>query len=156
MLDKIMEWLIMGLLGFFLGYIIFDRAEEDFTEEGLEEYVIKPSFYSKTPQEGLKEALDFYDIQHKDIVYAQAVLETGHFKSKGCTVDNNLFGLYNSTKGEYHKFEHWVESVKAYKEWIQNKYDGKQDYYEFLTKINYAQDTRYVDTIKLLVNQLAK
>lgn len=50
-----------------------------------------PSFMNKSPEEGLMEALEYYDIHHKEIVYAQAVLETGHFKSGGCRKGNNLF-----------------------------------------------------------------
>lgn len=36
-----------------------------------------PSFMNKSPKEGLWEALEYYGIHHKEIVYAQAVLETG-------------------------------------------------------------------------------
>ena len=156
MLDKILEWLIVGFFGFFLGYVIFDKAEKDFTNEEIEEYTIKPSFFTKPPKDGLKEALDYYGIEHKDIVYAQAVLETGHFKSKLCTVDNNLFGLYNSTKGRYHKFNHWHESVKAYKDWIQCRYDSTENYYNFLDRIMYAKNPDYIKTLKNLNNRLLR
>ena len=53
----------------------------------------QPKFFSQTPKEGLEEALSYYGLEHKDIVYAQAVLETGHFKSKVCLNYNNLFAL---------------------------------------------------------------
>lgn len=113
----------------------------------------KPTFYDKSPQDGLWEALLFYDIKHPEIVYAQALLETGYFKSKGCTRDNNLFGLYNSKMKRYHKFNHWAESVVKYKEWIQYKYKPPNDYYEFLRKIHYAEDPMYITKLKQIVKK---
>mgnify|MGYP002521528004 CR=1 FL=1 len=111
-----------------------------------------PKFFSQTPQEGLEEALSYYGLEHKDIVYAQAVLETGHFKSKVCLKYNNLFGLYNSKEEKYYKFKHWTESVVAYKEWIQKKYQPPDSYYVFLESINYASDKEYISSLKSIVN----
>ena len=34
----------------------------------------QPKFFSQTPKEGLEEALSYYGLEHKDIVYAQAVV----------------------------------------------------------------------------------
>ena len=113
----------------------------------------KPKFFSQTPQEGLKEALEYYDIAHKDIVYAQAILETGHFTSNLCVNHNNLFGLYDSNAKEYSKFNHWSESVIAYKNWIQYKYEPTQDYYAFLEEINYASDKKYTKRLKQILKQ---
>lgn len=115
-----------------------------------------PAFFSKSPQEGLYEALLYYDIQHPDIVYAQALLETGYFKSKGCTRDHNLFGLYSSKYKRYCKFNHWTESVKAYKEWIQNRYKPPSNYYEFLRRIHYAEDPTYITKLKQIVKKHGK
>lgn len=113
----------------------------------------QPKFFSQTPKEGLEEALSYYGLENKDIVYAQAVLETGHFKSKVCLKYNNLFGLYNSKEKRYYKFKHWAESVVAYKEWIQKKYQPPDNYYTFLENINYASDKGYISTLKSIVNK---
>lgn len=113
----------------------------------------QPKFFSQVPKEGLEEALSYYGLEHKDIVYAQAILETGHFKSKICKENNNLFGLYNSKKKRYYKFKHWTESVVAYKEWIQKKYQPPDNYYTFLEEINYASDKKYISTLKSIVNK---
>ena len=112
----------------------------------------QPKFFSQTPKEGLEEALSDYGLEHKYIVYAQAVLETGHFKSKICLKYNNLFGLYNSKEKRYCKFKHWTESVVAYKEWIQKKYQPPNNYYAFLEEMNYASDKEYISTLKSIVN----
>lgn len=112
----------------------------------------QPKFFSQTPKEGLEEALSYYGLKHKDIVYAQAILETGNFKSKVCRENNNLFGLYNSKKKRYYKFKHWAESVVAYKEWIQKKYQPPNNYYTFLENINYAEEKEYTRLLKEIVN----
>lgn len=112
-----------------------------------------PEFMSKSPKEGLYEALEHYEVLYPEIVHAQAILETGHFKSKACIEHNNLFGLYNSRKGEYYKFNHWTESVLAYKEWIQNRYKPNEDYYIFLKRINYAEDQTYTHKLKQIVKR---
>lgn len=111
-----------------------------------------PEFFNKTAEEGLMEALIYYDIQYPEIVYAQAILETGNFKSTNCLVHNNLFGLYNSKEKRYCRFNHWTESVVAYKGWIQYRYRPNEDYYHFLNRIGYAKDSLYINKVKRIVN----
>lgn len=111
----------------------------------------KPQFFDKPAKEGLREALVYYDIQYPDIVYAQAILETGHFQSVGCVKYHNLFGLYDSKRHRYHRFNHWTESVIKYKEWIQKRYKPPEDYYKFLNRIGYASDPRYVNKLKSII-----
>lgn len=111
----------------------------------------QPKFFYQTPKDGLEEALSYYGLEHKDIVYAQAVLETGHFKSNVCLNYNNLFGLYDSKSKDYYKFNHWTESIVAYKEWVQTKYQPPNNYYTFLEEINYAEDENYTKLLKEIV-----
>lgn len=90
------------------------------------------------------------NIYHPDIVLAQAKLETGNYKSKACTVYNNLFGL-RKPDGSYYEFNSWQESVKAYKDWVQNKYTPPNDYYDFLDSIGYAEDDSYINKLRDMV-----
>ena len=60
------------------------------------------TFENKTPEEGIDEALLYYDIKHPTIVKAQAILETAHFSSDLCVKNNNLFGLYDSKNKRYY------------------------------------------------------
>lgn len=113
----------------------------------------QPDFFSKSPQEGLMEALEYYEVKHPQIVYAQAVLETGHFKSDLCLNGNNLFGLYNSKKHRYHTFDHWTESVVAYLDYVQYRYKPPNDYYKFLSNIGYAEDPNYINKLKGIVSR---
>ena len=111
----------------------------------------QPDFFSKSPQEGLIEALEYYGVKHPQIVYAQAVLETGYFKSDLCLNDNNLFGLYNSKKHRYYTFDHWKDCIIAYKEMIQYKYKDGDDYLNFLKEIGYAEDSEYICKLRELI-----
>lgn len=113
----------------------------------------KPVFYSKSPQEGLMEALEYYGVKYPQIVYAQAILETGHFRSKVYREYNNLFGLYNSKTKSYYKFDHWSESVVAYIDYVQYKYKPPNDYYKFLNELPYATDPNYINKVKEIVKQ---
>lgn len=112
-----------------------------------------PVFIEKSAEEGLKEALRHYDIVYPEIVYAQAVLETGYFKSEGCLKHHNLFGLYDSKANGYYRFNHWSESVVAYREWIQKRYKPPEDYYKFLSRIGYASDPQYTLKLKQIVKK---
>lgn len=111
----------------------------------------QPDFFSKSPQEGLMEALEYYGVKHPQIVYAQAVLETGHFKSDLCLNNNNLFGLYDSKKHRYYTFDHWKDCIIAYKEMIQYKYKDGDDYLNFFKEIGYAEDSGYICKLKELI-----
>lgn len=116
----------------------------------------QPEFLLKSPKEGLIEALDYYAVKHPNIVYAQAILETGHFRSRVFKECNNLFGLYNSRTKSYYKFNHWSESIVAYLNYIQYRYKPPDDYYKFLSDIGYAEDPEYINKLKRIVNQYDK
>jgi flagellum-specific peptidoglycan hydrolase FlgJ len=74
------------------------------------------------------------EVQHPEIVTAQAIWETGWFKCKDCSLDkNNLFGF--NTGGPYFKYTNWKESIDAYKRWQDTYYDSTRDYYKFLACI---------------------
>ena len=112
------------------------------------------TFESKTPEEGIDEALQYYNIKHPTIVKAQAILETAHFTSDLCIKNNNLFGLYDSKNKRYYSFTTWYESIKAYKRMIQSKYDNSKYYYMFLEDIKYAKDKEYINKLKEIAEEL--
>lgn len=101
----------------------------------------------------LYRVMERYDIQHKQVVMAQALLETGYFTSRVCRENNNLFGLRRPSDGSYYSFARWEDSVKAYKDYVQYKYQGG-DYYDFLTRIGYAEDREYVMKVRNIARAL--
>ena len=111
------------------------KKTDDITksENHLPELTI-PSLYKEIIRNG---------ILYPKIVLAQAILETGWFRSSVCRNKHNLFGLTNPRTGKYYEFNHWTESVQAYYTKVQYKYNGG-NYLLWLEDIGYAEDSRYI------------
>lgn len=101
----------------------------------------------------VRDCARFYGLSHPEIVAAQSVLETGHYRSSLCVLNNNLFGLYDSRRNCYRKYGTWQESVKAYKQLVGRKY-VRGDYYAFLKKVGYAEDPLYCQKVRRVKNSL--
>lgn len=104
--------------------------------------------------ENLRKEIRKNGIKFEDIVVAQSLIETGHFKSRVCRELNNLFGLTNPRTGKYYEFNHWTESVKAYYTKVQYRYSQKNkrikpdvDYLLWLRDLPYAEDKGYIRAI---------
>ena len=106
------------------------------TENNLPELTI-PNLYKEIIRNG---------ILYPKIVLAQAILETGWFRSSVCRNKHNLFGLTNPRTGKYYEFNHWTESVRAYYTKVQYKYKGG-NYLLWLDEIGYAEDPYYIKAV---------
>lgn len=102
--------------------------------------------------ENLYAALKKHGIKYPKIVLAQAILETGRFRSRVCNENNNLFGLRHSNG--YYVFDHWEESVIAYKNKVQYKHRDNENYYAFLKRIGYSTSKDYTRRVREIVSQL--
>lgn len=111
------------------------KKTDDITksENNLPELTI-PNLYKEIIRNG---------ILYPKIVLAQAILETGWFRSSVCRNKHNLFGLTNPRTGKYYEFNHWTESVRAYYTKVQYKYKGG-NYLLWLDEIGYAENPNYV------------
>lgn len=98
-------------------------------------------------------ACEYYGVKYPRIVTAQAILESDNFNSELFRKYNNPFGLYNSKKKDYFKFKHWTDAVVAYISMVEYKYKGG-DYYRFLKRLPYAEDSRYIDKVKAIESNL--
>lgn len=146
-------------IGLFLGILLGVAAslynnstelQEPITVQDTVPVILEqPEFFLvDTPSiELILQACEYYNIKHSGIVVAQAILETGHFKSENCRKGNNLFGLFNSRTNEFFTFDHWTASVKAYRDKVQYRY-SEGDYYQWLEAIGYAEDTTYIQKVK--------
>lgn len=130
--------------------ILYISKESSQKEEPLPIKLQQPEFFlsEKPTNELVLQACEYYGIKHSKIVLAQAILETGNYQSGNCRIGNNLFGLYNSKKQEFFTFDKWYHSVEFYRNNIQSRYKGEEDYYKWLEKIGYAEDTLYVQKLK--------
>ena len=102
--------------------------------------------------ENLYAALKKHGIKYPKIVLAQAILETGYFRSRVCNEHNNLFGLRHS-KG-YYSFDHWEESVIAYRDKVQYRHRDGEGYYFFLKRIGYASAPDYINKVREIAEKL--
>lgn len=147
--------LVVGLICGALGYSSFHTCVECELPHVPEDTAIvleQPEFFlsDTITVEGLYKACEYYEIQQPDIVVAQAILETGFFKSDLCLKRHNLFGLFNSRTMDFYSFNHWAESVKAYRDKVQYRYKTG-NYYDWLEHIGYAEDSLYVSKLKNIV-----
>lgn len=111
----------------------------------------------------LKKYITHLNLKHPDIVYAQAVLETGNFKSNLFINNNNLFGIKeprirNNTSlgsiGGYAYYSDWRQSVIDYALY-QSSYTRKlnrEAYFAYLDK-NYAKDPEYSRKLKEIIKR---
>lgn len=111
----------------------------------------------------LKKYIKHLNLKHPDIVYAQAVLETGNFKSKLFVNNNNLFGFKepkvrsNTARGSvngYAYYSSWRQSVIDYALY-QSSYIRKlnrEAYFDYLDK-NYAEDPNYSKKLKEIIKR---
>ena len=110
---------------------------------------ISPKSGSDLPEltiHNLYEEIRRNGILYPKVVLAQAILETGWFRSSLCRERHNLFGLTNPHTGKYYEFGHWTESVRAYYTKVQYKYKGG-NYLLWLRDIGYAEDKGYVRAV---------
>ena len=148
------------IIGLLIGYIARPQQKNDKIEIKmnvikdsvvLDTIKIKPLLSNRTlplNEKNLKKVLKDNKIKQPNIVFAQAKLETGNFTSKVCKSKGNLFGLRKGN--QYRCYEHWTESVKAYKKLIQSRYTGG-DYLAFLNRIGYAEDPSYIDKLQTIL-----
>lgn len=106
------------------------------------------------------------NIEHPEVVFAQAVLESGAFKSGLCKYNNNLFGMKLPTRREtvavgasksgYAKYTHWTESVEDYALYQQYVFRkgkfGKSEYFNYLDK-RYAEGENYSLKLRNIINK---
>lgn len=148
-------WFIVALLvvAFFINVYSDNKKENTIIEKEDSVSVQWRQNHFLLSEENLYNELVAQGVDFPEIVTAQAILETGHFKSYACLQQNNLFGLRDN-KGTYMSFPHWTDAVAAYKKYIQRyNHPVPEDYYAYLQELGYAEDPQYIDKLKQIVNK---
>jgi hypothetical protein len=95
----------------------------------------------------LIEFMDILEIEYPSIVLAQAKHETGNYTSNRFIKYNALFGFQTSDTSII-KYKSWKESVIAYKCWQMKRLKPDENYYDFLVRVKYSQDSSYINKLK--------
>jgi hypothetical protein len=126
---------------------IIIKQEQEFTPEKLKAYILE------------------LNIRFPHIVYAQALLESGEFKSHIFKENNNLFGFKvaklrpTTNLGEnrghpyYSSWRDCVVDYGFYSAAYLKDIRTEDEYFQYLGQ-NYAEDPNYVSKLKKIVNEL--
>ena len=132
-----------------------------------QEKQIRSKTQESISKENLYKQIIKYGIKFPDIVFAQAILESGTFTSKLFKSSNNLFGMkvptkresvkIGMTRGGYSKYIDWGYSVYDYSLWqghmLKTRNDiTKKQYFALLGKV-YAEDPQYVNKLKRRISE---
>ena len=107
-----------------------------------------------------------YDVKYPDVVFAQALLESGNFTSYLCQKQNNLFGMkmpykrettaIGKNKNGYAKYSSWHDSVQDYllfQNYVMRKKEmTREEYLSYIGKY-YAADKKYIIKIKSKIKE---
>ena len=148
-------WFIIALLAvvFFINVYSDNKKENTIIEKEDSVSVQWRQNHFLLSEENLYNELVAQGVDFPEIVTAQAILETGHFKSYACLQQNNLFGLRDN-KGKYMSFPHWTDAVAAYKKYVQRyNHPVPEDYYAYLQELGYAEDPEYIKKLKQMVDK---
>ncbi len=158
------RFLLTGFVIFtFIAISSFTPTNIKVIEEPTENSLIILDGSREFSPEALKAALENLNVKYPDIVYAQAVQETGSFRSAIFIENNNLFGMKaakvrattnRGTNRGHAIYDSWYESVLDYALY-QSRYLGRlnrDQYFQYLRQ-NYAEDPNYVNRLKAIIKR---
>ena len=157
---------ILLIIWFTLNLFTLYAPETDYIKNKQEQKFFKMKYIehietSTFTPERFYNALQFW-CKEPGILYQQALLETGWFKSESFLVYNNPFGMkvpavratFVHSEGLGHAgYEHWTDAVKDMAKWQKYWYSlgyNMDDYYQFLLLVGYAEDPDYIIKLKTL------
>lgn len=143
-----MKKILISVLLFTIGLLFSSSTIKPTIER---EYITVPIDKLELNKDNFFLVCKIYDIKFPEIVYAQARLESGNFKSKLFQTKNNFLGLYNSRIKDFYEFDHWTDCLLGYRDLLQFKYNGDEyyeTYYKFLKELPYAMDPEYIQKVR--------
>ena len=107
-------------------------------------------------------------LEFPDIVFAQAILESAHFKSKVFEENNNIFGMKVAKKRQtssigsrngFSVYISWQDSVVDYYYYqemlLNNRKMTREEYFNYLDR-NYSESNYYSKKLKDIINRYKK
>lgn len=106
------------------------------------------------------------DIMYPEIAFAQAILETGHFKSQNCKEANNLFGMMmpnvretvaiRKNENGFAVYETWMHSVQDYALYqefmMRNRKMTRSQYINFIDR-KYSESRGYAKKLRDIIKR---
>lgn len=127
----------------------------------------KISIQDSVTVDSLKMMIWSLPFKHKDIIVAQAILETGWFKSKNYQINNNLFGMRqvfsrattaDTTINGYSHYPNWRMSVIDYylKQSTRENIipTTREQYYHYLDNVYSEVGSSYSSQLKSIISRL--
>lgn len=120
---------------------------------------------NKFSEDKMVEKIKELGFKYPHIVMAQAILETGHFKSPVFQENHNLFGmkeatsrlnLAKGTQNNHASYSNWEDSVMDYALWSStyaNKAQSENEYFQILNSLGYAEDGTYEMKLKEIIQK---
>lgn len=158
--------IIAGILSYMYGYL---EGRQDqivhLTPQEKEIILLNVSdTTSEFSQEKMVSLMKELNMKFPHIVYAQSLIETGHFDSKIFHENNNLFGMKQArtrvttaqgTQYNHAYYENWRESVYDYAFYQCRYLSGLKNEEEYLAYLgrSYAEDPNYLSKIRNLINK---
>lgn len=143
---KVARNLLFITLAGFVCYVTLHLKEKySYKEPSVIQEVIQ--FDTTFNEKQLIDLITYLEIEYPEIVLAQAKLESGNFTSNRFKQHNALFGFQTSGTNII-KYKSWKESVIDYKCWQMKRLKEGEDYYDFLVRIKYSEDSLYINKLK--------
>lgn len=129
------------------------------------EVMLIMSKYNEFSADKLKNEIKKRNFKFPHIIYAQAILETGNFKSIVFKENNNLFGMKQAkqrvniaveTQLNHAYYDNWRESLEDYGYYYcsyLNKIETEEEYFNYLSQ-SYAESPNYVERLKKIIDSL--
>lgn len=142
--------------------LTIQSTKHDSTESEVMIIMAEQNKFSADKLAGMIKELNF---SFPEIVYAQAILETNHFKSRIFKENNNLFGMRQAVKRitkahytqyDYAYYKNWIESLDDYALYSSTylfPLKTENDYFNYLSQ-NYAEDTQYIAKLKHIITSM--
>jgi len=120
---------------------------------------------NKFSEDKFVEKLKELGFKYPHIVMAQAILETGGFKSSVFQENHNLFGmkeatsrlnLAKGTENNHASYANWEDSVLDYALWCSTYANGansENEYFQILNSLGYAEDGTYEMKLKEIITK---
>ena len=170
--DKITKKTILVILGLLLtsslltlSFTVNKVNDIRFITEETKQIIIKQE--NEFSPEKLKAYILELNIRFPHIVYAQAQLESGEFKSHVFNENHNFFGMKEAkqrpttnkgTQNGHAYFDNWRDCVVDYGFYqaaYLNDLKKESEYFEYLRQ-NYAKDPEYVNKLKTIIENSTK